>query len=127
MNGQWGGARRGSGPKPAGWQPPEFDAGTGDGSTITFEAERARHEKVKREQREFKLAVERGEYLPRAVQAQAAATALSVLTQALRTLPDTLERVCALTPEQAEVAQQTVDAALNEVAGAFRAMAGETG
>lgn len=90
-----------------------------------YEIERARHEKVKADQREFKLAVERGEYLPRIEQRQAAATALSVLTQSLRSIPDTLERICNLTPEQAELAQQAIDAALSEVAVAFRSMAGD--
>lgn len=115
--GQWGGRREGAGGKPPDHEPsPE---------RVDFERERAEHERVKRTQREFKLAVEMGEYLPREEQRQAAATALAVLTQSLRSIPDNLERVCSLTPEQAELAQQTVDAALTEVSVAFRAMAGE--
>lgn len=117
MAGGWGGAREGSGRKPADYEPPE--------ARLDYERERAEHERVKREQREFKLAVERGEYLPREVQRQAAATALAVLTQSLRAVPDNLERVCGLTPEQAEKAQEMIDAALSEVAVAFKAMAGE--
>lgn len=112
-DGQWGGRREGSGNVPA----PEGRA--------DFELERAAHEKVKREQREFKLACDRAEYLPRDAQRQAAATALAVLTQSMRSVPDNLERICSLTPEQAELAQQMIDAALSEVALAFKAMGGD--
>jgi hypothetical protein len=115
-----GGARPGAGRKPAGYvEPPKPPA------VIDFERERAEHERVKREQREFKLACDKGEYIARAEVAQAATTAVSVLTQSLRTLPDTLERTCSLTPEQAARADEIVDAALTEVAAAFRLMAGE--
>lgn len=117
MSGGWGGYREGAGAKPPGYEP--------SAERVDFERERAEHEKVKREQRQFKLAVEMGEYLPREAQRQASATALAVLTQSLRSLPDTLERVCSLTPEQADLAQQAVDAALLELATAFRSMAGE--
>jgi hypothetical protein len=115
-----GGARAGAGRKPDGYVPPPKSE-----DEANYDRERAEHERVKREEREFKLACAMGDYLPRAAQQQAAATALSVLTQSLRSVPDTLERVCALTPEQAELAQQSIDAALSEVAAAFRAMAGE--
>jgi Protein of unknown function (DUF1441) len=115
-----GGARPNSGPKPSGYVPPDLTQ-----DQANFERERAEHERVKREQREFKLATDKGEYLHRDHVAQASATALSVLTQSLRSIPDNLERVCSLTPEQAELAQQAVDSALSEVATAFRAMAGD--
>ena len=113
----WGGARPNSGPKPPGWEPP---AGRAE-----YEIERAEHERVKREQREFALARERGEYLPREIQRQAAATALAVLTQSMRSIPDNLERTLALAPEIVEAVSIQIDAALSEVAAAFRAMAGE--
>jgi hypothetical protein len=116
-----GGARAGAGRPPKGYVPPEPTT-----DQANFEKERAEHERVKREQREFKLATEKGEYLHREHVAQASATALSVLTQSLRSIPDNLERVCSLTPEQAELAQQAVDSALLEVSTAFRAMAGES-
>lgn len=115
-----GGARAGAGRPPKGYVPPPPNE-----DQANFERERAEHERVKREQREFKLATEKGEYMAREYVAQASATALSVLTQSLRSIPDTLERVCSLTPEQAELAQTSVDAALLEVSTAFRAMAGE--
>lgn len=127
MAGEWGGARAGAGRKPADYKPPEYpvDPEKPDGETLSFDRERAMHERVKREEREHKLAVARGEYLPRVVVQQASATALAVLTQSLRGIPDLLERSCNLTPGQAEAAQQTVDAALAEVAKAFEQLAAE--
>lgn len=116
-DGGWGGYREGAGAKPPGYEPP---AGRAE-----FEIERAEHEKVKRQQREFKLAVEMGEYLPREVQRQAAATALSVLTQSLRSIPDNIERTLAAPPEMVEAISVQIDAALSELAAAFRAMSGE--
>jgi phage terminase Nu1 subunit (DNA packaging protein) len=112
-----GGRREGAGRKPAGYEHPEGRA--------EFEIERAEHERVKREQRELNLAIQRGEYLPREAQRQAAATALAVLTQALRSIPDNVERRLALAPEVVDDIAQEIDRALNEAAAAFRAMAGE--
>ena len=117
MAGGWGGARPNSGPKAPGSREARTQA--------IYDEERAEHERVKREQREFALARERGEYLPREVQRQAAATALAVLTQALRSIPDNLERTMSLAPEVVEAVAVQIDAALSEVATAFRAMAGE--
>lgn len=115
--GTWGGARPGSGPKPPGYEPSE--------ERLDYERERADHERVKRLEREFNLAVKQAQYLPREAVGQASATALAVLTQSLRSIPDNLERACGLTPQQAEQAQQVIDAALAELAAAFRSMAGE--
>lgn len=112
----WGGAREGAGNKPLGYEPPQ--------AKLDFEAERALHEKVKREQREFKLAQERGEYVARAAIRQASATMLAVLAQ-VRSIPDNCERQFALAPEVVELMQQAIDGALSEVAGALKAMAGE--
>lgn len=112
----WGGAREGAGNKPAGYEPPQ--------AKLDFEVERAAHEKVKREQREFKLAQERGEYVPRAAVRQASATMLAVLSQ-IRSIPDNCERQFALSPEVVELMQQTIDASLSEVAAALKAMAWE--
>lgn len=117
MAGGWGGARPNSGPKPPGYVPPE--------GRLDYERERADHERVKREQREFALARERGEYLPREAQRQAAATALAVLTQSMRSIPDNLERTLSLAPDVVEAVAVQIDAALSEVAAAFRVMSGE--
>lgn len=112
----WGGAREGAGNKPADYVPTE--------DKVEFENQRARHEKIKADQREFKLAQERGEYVSRAAIRQASATMLAVLSQ-VRSIPDNCERQFALAPEVVELMQQTIDASLNEVATALRAMAGE--
>lgn len=112
-----GGARAGAG-RPAGSATnPERAAARAD-----FETERAEHERVKRLEREWEFAVKRGEYLPRVVQQSAAATALAVLTQALRSIPDNLERSLGLAPEAVEMVAQQIDDGLAEVAAAFRAM-----
>lgn len=112
----WGGAREGAGNKPADYVPTE--------DKVELENQRARHEKIKADQREFKLAQERGEYVSRAALRQASATMLAVLSQ-VRSIPDNCERQFALAPEVVELMQQTIDASLNEVATALRAMAGE--
>jgi hypothetical protein len=123
-----GGARAGAGrPRADGTSPNAYDPGEPSEDQANFDKERAAHERVKREQREFKLAIEMGQYLPRAEVQQASATALAVLAQSLRTIPDVLERSCNLTPEHAEIAQKSVDAALSEVAKAFGLLAGEGG
>lgn len=112
--GGWGGHRDGAGRKPAGYEHPEGRA--------DFERERAEHERVKREQREFKLAVERGEYIKIDQVRQASATLLAVVSQSLRSLPDNLERRHALAPDVVEGVTADVDAALAEMAAVLKAM-----
>lgn len=114
MAGGHGGAREGAGRKPADHVPSQDKA--------DFERERAEHERVKREQREFKLAQDRGEWVQRTAVQQASATAMSVLTQALRTIPDNCERQFALDPTVVDNIQRQVDAALAEASEAFRKM-----
>lgn len=92
---------------------------------VDFEVERARHEKVKADEREFNFAVTKGEYLPRVAQQTAAATALAILTQSLRSIPDNLERSLGLGPETVEQVAIEIDNALAEVALAFKAMTQE--
>lgn len=115
--GQWGGARPNSGPKGPGYVPSD--------DQITFERERAEHERVKREQREFKLAQERGEYVAREAVRQASATAFAMFAQSVRSIPDNCERRLALAPEVVEAIQAEIDAALTELSNALRALAGE--
>lgn len=111
-----GGARDGAG-RPRGGADPDRAATRAD-----FEAERARHEKIKADEREFEFAVKKGEYLPRDAQRSAAATALAVLTQSCRSIPDNLERSLGLAPEAVEQVAIQIDSALAEVAAAFKAM-----
>lgn len=107
--GTWGNARVPS----EGARPP---------ANADFEQERAEHERVKRQQREFKLAVEQGQYLPREAVRQASATMLAVLAQSLRSLPDNLERRLSLPPEVIESVSKEVDAALAEISAALKSM-----
>lgn len=93
-----------------------------DTETGSLTRERADHERVKREERELKLSILRGDHLPREEIRQAAATALAVLTQSLRSIPDNLERTLALPPTTVEAVAVQIDAALEECAAAFKAM-----
>lgn len=112
-----GGARPNSGPKPR-----DSERSV---TSVEFETQRARHEKIKADQRELKLAIERGEYLPRAAQQQASAAFLAIFTQSMRSIPDNLERTLALEPRVVEAIAVGIDAALAELAGALKAMAGD--
>lgn len=112
----WGGARPGSGRKPADYQaPPE---------KVELDQIRAEHEAVKKAEREFKLAREQGQYVPREAVRQASATALALLSQAVRSIPDNCERQLGLQPDVVAAIQDQCDAALTELAAAFKAMAG---
>lgn len=119
MAGGWGGAREGAGRKPSGYEKPA--------EKIDLDRERAEHERVKREEREFKLAIAQGQYVHRDGVRQAAATALAVLTQSLRSIPDNCEREFALPPEAVVAIEGQVDRALAELAAAFQAMEGAAG
>lgn len=113
----WGGAREGSGRKPADYEPST--------DRQDYERERAEHERVKREQREFALARERGEYVSRVAVRQASATAYALFAQSIRSIPDNCERKFALSPETVEAIQAEVDAALSEIAGALKSLSGD--
>lgn len=65
---------------------------------------------------ELELKRKSGEYLPRAAYQEATATLLAMLSQGLRSLPDTLERKCNLPPEALELVEAVIDEGLNEVA-----------
>lgn len=114
-----GGARAGAGRKAVGGDALNAERA---GVRADFEQERARHEKIKADEREFEFGVKKGEYLPRVAQKQAAATALAVLTQSLRSIPDNVERSLGLAPEVVEQIAIQIDEALSEVATAFEAM-----
>lgn len=111
-----GGAREGAG-RPSGHADPDRAQ-----AKVDYEVEKARHEKIKADEREFEFAVKKGEYLPRDAQRSAAATALAVLTQSCRSIPDNLERSLGLAPDAVEQVAIQIDSALAEVAAAFKAM-----
>lgn len=115
-----GGAREGAGRPPG--SSVQLLTAERAGIRADFESERARHEKIKADEREFDFAVKQGQYLPRVAQQQASATALAILTQSLRSIPDNLERTLGLKPEVVEQVSVEIDAALQEIAMAFKAM-----
>lgn len=117
MAGGHGGYRPGAGRKPDDYEPTEDEA--------SLNALKREHEQVKINERAFKLAREQGEYLPREAVRQAAATALAVLTQSVRSIPDNLERTLSLPPATVEAVALQIDQALSEAAASFKAMAGD--
>lgn len=108
---QLGGARPGAGRKPADYVP--------SGDRLDYEAARARNESAKADLNELDLAIKRGEYVPRAEVQAATATALSALSQTLRSVPDNLERTLGLSPDMAQEVGRQIDAALDDMATRF--------
>lgn len=83
--------------------------GSKDGDLADFNQARARHEHFKALLAEQEHAKRAGELLDRAQVEQAAATVLATVAQTLRSIPDNLERVAGLSPEQAEAAERIID------------------
>ena len=108
---QLGGARPGAGRKPADYVPSD--------DRLDYEAARARNESAKADLNELDLAIKRGEYVPRAEVQAATATALSALSQTLRSVPDNLERTLGLSPDIAQEVGRQIDAALDDMATRF--------
>jgi hypothetical protein len=75
-------------------------------ATTALEEAKAQHARLKYE-------IEAGNYLPRDAYREASATLLAEVAQALRSLPDLLERKCSLSPEQVARVEQVVDEALS--------------
>ena len=65
---------------------------------------------------ELQLQVKSGEYLPRAAYREATATLLAMLSQGLRSLPDTIERKFDVPPDVLQLIEATIDASLDHVA-----------
>ena len=96
-----GGARPGSGSKPAGYvKPPE---------AVDFDKAKARHEAAKADLAELDLKVKSGQYVDREAVRQAFATIFSSFVQTMRSVSDNLERQ-GIGPEVCV----KVDAVLNE-------------
>lgn len=108
---QLGGARPGAGRKPADYVPSD--------DRLDYEAARARNESAKADLNELDLSIKRGEYVPRAKVQAATATALSALSQTLRSVPDNLERTLGLGPDIAQEVGLQIDAALDDMATRF--------
>ena len=96
------------------------DESTEEGAQLSASARtavaKARKETALAGLNELELKRKSGEYLPRAAYQEATATLLAMLSQGLRSLPDTLERKCNLPPEALELVEQVIDQGLNEVA-----------
>ena len=101
----------GAGGKPADYVPSD--------DRLDYEAARARNESAKADLNELDLAIKRGEYVPRAEVQAATATALSALSQTLRSVPDNLERTLGLSPDIAQEVGRQIDAALDDMATRF--------
>lgn len=103
-----GGARPGAGRKPAGWVPPPMK--------MNYDEAKARNETAKAVLAELEVRIKTGQYVSRDAVRDVVATALSAISQRLRSLPDLLERRAALTTEQVETAANEVDDALGALA-----------
>lgn len=98
----------------------EVDEDNEEGAQLSASARtalaKARKETALAGLNELELKRKSGEYLPRAAYQEATATLLAMLSQGLRSLPDTLERKCNLPPEALELVEGVIDQSLNEIA-----------
>lgn len=85
-----------------------------------FATQRARHEKIKADQRALKLKIEAGEYVSRAMVRDVAATQLAMLANGLRSIGDHLER-CGLEPQWCQRVDEVVDQHLAAISEGMRA------
>lgn len=111
-----GGARPGAGRKPKSPDAPPTriqDAG------LSFQEQRARHERIKADERELNLQIKRGQYVLRSAVRDAMAMCLATLAQGLRSLPDDIERRLSVAPEIVEAVESAIDARLAEIAGSL--------
>lgn len=102
-----GGRREGAGRKPHDYVKPQ--------EALDYEAARARNEEAKANLNELEYKIKSGEYVEREAVKQASATALSAIAQALRSLPDTLERKLNVAPEITELIGAEIDACLDSL------------
>ena len=109
-----GGARPGAGRKPDGYELSQAKA--------DYDEEKALHERSKRQRSELQYQIDLGKVVSRQAVQQASATALSVMAQSLRSMPDTLERKLNLSPIITEQIEQTIDAVLTDLAAALAAL-----
>lgn len=93
----------------------EDEAGRVSATTKTAIA-KARKETALAGLNELQLQVKSGEYLPRAAYQDATATLLAMLSQGLRSLPDTIERKFDVPPDVLQLIEATIDASLSHVA-----------
>lgn len=111
-----GGMRAGAGRKPEGYEKPE--------DLKELDKQKARHEGLKADLAELGLRQKRGELVERSAVQTAAATALQTLAQALRSIPDALERELGIAPDVGERIGAMIDGALDDCATTFEMMSG---
>lgn len=116
--GGWGhgGARPGAGRKPLGHEKSD--------DLKDLDKAKAKHEWAKAELAELELRSRRGELVEREGVRKASAMALQTLAQALRSIPDALERELNLSPEIGERIGHMIDSALNDCSESYEMMTG---
>lgn len=114
-----GGARPNSGPKKGGWKKTQ--------EAVDYDKAKARHEGIKADLAEIELKAKTGEYVEREQVRTACATAFAEVAQALRMIPDVLERQLGLTPEQAERAEALINESLADLGKTLAMLGGDSG
>lgn len=109
-----GGARAGSGAKPAGYVKPA--------ESVALDKARARKEAANADMAEIDVKIKMGQFGDREQFRQASATAIASMVQTLRSIPDNLERKLGIAPEVAQEVGDQIDAALDELASEFEMM-----
>lgn len=112
-----GGARANTGPKSSGDpdNPSAYDE---------YSKARARSESAKADLAELEFQVKSGQYVDRAAVRQAAATAYATCAQAIRSIPDNLERKLAVAPDVAQAVSDQIDAALAALSDSLAMLSG---
>lgn len=85
-------------------------------TTVKTARAKARKETALAGLNELNLKIKTGEYLPRAAYQEATATLIAMLSQGLRSLPDTIERKFGLSPDVLQLIEKTIDESLSEIA-----------
>lgn len=114
--GKRGGARPGAGRKSA-----AHEAATADASII-YAKSKAKKMAFDAQMAELEFKVKSGEYLPRADIKEASATAFAMIAQALRSIPDNIERRLGVSPEVAEEISALIDEAMSNLADELERM-----
>lgn len=83
---------------------------------------KARKEAAHAAKAELEFRIKAGQYLPRDAYRSAMATAFQAVAQALRSIPDNLERKMGVTPEVAEAVGAAIDEAMGDLAYSMEQM-----
>lgn len=116
-----GGAREGAGRPP---KVPDDEAAAAAGVRDSYNFWKAKGEEFKARQAELDYLEASGQYLPRAAVQQAAATAVNVFVQHVRSIGGNLERTHGLTPEVAAAIDVALDEAMSKLSDDLKELAG---